>query len=571
MADKLISLRLYEINTRAGSGSVTALLLPGGKKANVCVKPPTDPQETAIRLYRRGGSLPDNHFHVGEFPISTLSGGGCAAGSLQIVDNVADTALGPAVELDNDMPVSSVTVENQPLPVIFGPFDERVLGTGDPARPNVVYFSKRLNPDSWPPQNWVSVSSPGDPVQNGVVYNTRCFVFSKERLHELVPNIIPGLTFASFPTPCGRGLASPWALTSADRIYFVSKDGVYATTGGREESLVEDSIKPLFPTQEGPGRSVNGLEAVDMTLVNSMRLAWHNGELWFLYQGADTGVRQMLIYDTERKRWRAARHTPAVVTVYSEPATVSSLLLTGLDVSGLPADAVTLFRTGGDVDHSGPIQVTIRTGAHDQGQPLNLKEYGNILFDLDPGGADVANPVTITPFINGDAAPQAAITVTGSGRQTVPLSLGDIEAFNVSFEFSWSKRADINPVLFQYEILYRPKPARLKHWQTEPTNFGLAGYLHLRDLYVTLISSADITLTVNFDGTTQSYTIPSTSGLKRKQYVAMKSNKGKLYSFKLESTGEYRVFAQESECRVKQWLTNLGYANTKPFGLEVGQ
>src|SRR5215469_16513890 len=63
------------------------------------------------------------------------------------------------------------------------------------------------------------------------------------------------------------------------------------------------------------------------------------------------------------------------------------------------------------------IQVRLRTGAHDQGVPLNQKQYGNVIIDLDPGGATTNQPVFVTPYINGEVASQATISVTGTGRQ----------------------------------------------------------------------------------------------------------------------------------------------------------
>ncbi|KKL12057.1 hypothetical protein LCGC14_2539580, partial [marine sediment metagenome] len=358
----ILTLRVYEIDTLGTLDTVGTLALVN-KQADVCVVSPADAQETAVRLYRRGGTLPNNWNRVGHFPTSTLVQGGCSAGSLEIVDNIADVDLGSTIELDNDVPITSVETTAQPLPLIWGPFDERVLGCGDPNRPESVYFSKRGDAGAWPPQNHIEVSSPGDPMQNGVVYNARTFVFSRERMYELVPNIQTGVTFTPFPTPCGRGIIAPFGLTVSDAIYFVAKDGVFMTTGGPERSLVDNDIQPLFPTQSGPGRDVNGYEAIDFTSLDDIELEWHNDELYFTYKGATSGNRQTLIYDLIRRRWRAATWTPEIVTAHSEVSTVSSLLVgssTGI-----------LYNASGNDDSGTAITASLRTGSHDQGQPLN--------------------------------------------------------------------------------------------------------------------------------------------------------------------------------------------------------
>lgn len=563
--DKLITQKVFEVFTVGTlvTGGVSRLTLSGGRQADVCVAAPTDAQETAIRLYRRGGSRPSNHFFVGEFPTSTLLQGTCDTGSLTINDNIADSGLGDSIELDNDQPITSVATTNTPLPRIWGPFDERVLGCGDPNRPESVYFSKRGNADSWPPQNHIEVGPPGNPIQTGVVYNTRSFAFSTERMYELLANITGGTTLVSFQTPSGRGAISPWGVTVAESIYFVSKDGVYRTQGGAEQSIVRDSIQPLFPTQEGPGRDLNGLEAVDMTLTDDIRLEYHNGELWFTYKGATSGTRQTLIYDITRERWRAAVYTPEAVTFFSEESTTSSLLMGGDD--GI------LYSTGGARDNVTNIASSLRTGSHDQGIPLNQKEYGNVIFDLDPGGADVGNPVTITPIINGEVATQPSIIVEGTGRQQVALDLSDVFAFNLAFDVSWTKTDTIAPVLFQYDILFRPEPSALQSWELRETSHGLNGYHHIRDMYVTLRSTADVTLTLTFDDqTAQTYTIPSTSGTRRKQYISMKANKGKIFRYQFDSAQDFRLYQQDAEVRVRQWNTNLGYKTVRPFGGESG-
>ena len=550
-----MTLRVHEIDTLGTIDSAGTLALVN-KQADVCVESPTDAQETAIRLYRRGGTLPNNWNRVGHFPTSTLVQGGCGAGFLEIVDNIADVDLGSTIELDNDVPITSVETTGQPLPLIWGPFDERVLGCGDPNRPESVYFSKRGDAGAWPPQNHIEVSSPGDPMQNGVVYNTRTFAFSRERMYELVPNIVSGVTFQPFPTPCGRGLIAPFGLAVSDAIYFVAKDGVFMTTGGPEQSLVDNDIQPLFPTQSGPGRDVNGYEAIDFTALDDIELEWHNDELYFTYKGATSGDRQTLIYDLIRRRWRAATWTPEIVTAHSEVSTVSSLLLgssTGI-----------LYSASGNDDNGTAITASLRTGSHDQGQPLNTKQYGVLLVDCDPSNASI----TVTPFINGEGSSLAPTVLTGSGRQLFTVDLSETEARNISFDFAWSKASAQTPILFQYEILYFMLPVATEHWASDETSFGLQGWLHLRDLYVTIRSTADVTLTLDFDGTTQTYTIASTAGVRKKVYIQLAPNKGKLYKFEFNSSAAFNLFEGASEVRVKQWLTSLGYAVVKPFGGE---
>ena len=686
-AEVITTVNLSDISLAIGVEGVVNALALVNQSADVCVTPSPYPQHTFINLYRRGGSLPDAWRLVLQAQVSTLVQGSCGAGTLLINDNVSDTTLSGSsiLELDNDQPVTSVTVLNQPLKFIWGPVgtDARVLGCGDPARPECVYFSKPGNADSWPPQNFIEVSSPGVAIIAGCVYNTRTFAYSREGIYELVEGLGTGTTYTPFRTPSARGLFSPWGLCVGPAMYFISKDGIYESTGGQEVSLVENDIKPLFPTYDSPGRDVEGYEAIDYGQPDAMRLRYHNNELYFIYRGLTTGSYQMLAYDVYKKRWRAIPSTSDISEVYSEPATTSSLLegttagvvyqsggnmdplepglllgvaitlgagvvtlaggtynarvsastakgevLLSYDVQGLVVDAVhgiqvtfpaaqpgvtswrvyyglavgletqfmqfteaqvagfvnrtTIIVTAGTAGapptlNADPnISVNIRTGAHDQGAPLNQKQYGNVIFDLDPGGATVGAPVTITPYINGEIANQAAITVSGSGRRQVPLDLGDYFAFNTEYEITWT-RTNVgggvvsDPVLFQYDTLHFLEPVAVLHWQAQPTSFGFPGYVHVRDAYIAIRSTSATTLTVTIDGSVvQTYTIASTGGERKKVYVQLASNKGLMYQFAVDSTtNSFRIYEADIEFRVKPWLGLLGYSVQRILGGEV--
>lgn len=558
------------------STSAVTLLALANQQALVCVPIPVDPQYDAINLWRRGGSVTASWAFVGQFTVASLGIGGCAVGRLQITDNVADANLGGFVSLLNDPPVNSVYVQNRFLPFIWGPgFNpSRLFGCGDPDRPDAVYFSNPGNADQWGVGQWIDVSSPSDPMQNGCVFNTRVFAFSKERMFELQPAVLGGATLTPFQTPCSRGLISPWGLCSTARaIYFVAKDGVYMTQGGEEVSLVENDIKPLFPTLDQPlGRTIEGYDAIDFERIEDIRLRFHNDELWFIYRGLDSGDLQLLIWDQNRgkPRWRAASYPVEITTVYSEEAGPASSLLLG-DSSG------NMYATQqGTADilngSTSDISVTIRTGAYDQGLPLNQKEYGNVLFDIDPGGATVGSPVTITPLRNGEVITDAAITITGTGRRQVPLTLGDVFGFNIEFEIAFVRNSTINPVLYQFDILWRSEPASVKHWEARETSHGLIGYQHLRDMNIAIRSNAPVTLTLTFDAAvTQAYTLASTGGARQKLYVPMHANKFKLVKYSLDSEAEFRIYEDDLEVRAKPWVTDLGYTIVKPFGAESSQ
>jgi len=565
-----ISVAIFDISVIViYANAVPVTLNLTNQSANVCVTPPTDPQETAIRLYRRGGTLPDNWFNVGQFPVASLVQGSCGAGMLLINDNIPDSQaeLGSILPQDNFEPIQSVQAVNFPLPIVFGPSAGRVLACGDPARPAAVYFSNVGNADIWGAEAWINVANPGEQVMNGLVYNLRTFAFSRERMYIMLPNIIVGVTFTPAETSCRRGLKGRWALTSGEQgIYFVAKDGIYRTQGGPEQSIIDDSVRPLFPTHDAPvGTPTNGYDAVNLDDEDGLRMAYHNGEIWFDYTGLTTGLRQRLIYDERRSRWRPGTYTPRMQLAYSEPNVDSSLLFGGTDGA--------LYAAGGDDDAGTPISVELTTGAFDQLRPLNLKEYLNVVFDVDPGGATSTAPIIVIPRVNGETISEMAIQITGTGRQRVPLPLNqngnEVYAYNIEFDITWAATPTLKAIFYQYETLYRHEPAEVTHWEFPQNSMGQEGVFHLRDVYLVYRSTASLTFNVTPDGgTTQTYTIPSSDGTKRTFYVQLLASKGNSYGFTIDSAAPFRLYSEECEVRVKQWLTKLGYKNVPIIGRE---
>lgn len=584
--NRTVTLTITDIRTSGVFLTATPNTLDlASQQATVTVINSFDPQVGAFRLYRRGGTVTASWAFVQQYPMTAHDGL-----PVTLIDNVSDINLGAFVNINNDPPVTSVYVQNRALPYIWGPaFDPaRLFGCGDPDRPGAVYFSNPGNADGWSSNNFIDVSAPSDPMQNGTVFNTRNYAFSKERMFEITQSLAGGGNFQPFETPCRRGLISPWGLLSTARaVYFVAKDGIYATTGGPEESLVENNIKPLFPTLDSPvGVMVEGYPAVDLERIEDIRLRYHNDELYFIYRGVSPATLQCLVFDQNKNRWRAAKFPVSIATIYSEEGGPASSLLLG-DEDG------TLFNTGTGSDIwltnvggggmgpppppppmivTGPVPVVIQTGAFDQGSPLNLKEYGNVIFDIDPGGATNILPVTITPLLNGETITEAAITVTGTGRQQIPLTLGDVFGFNIEFNITFSRSDTVNPVIYQFDILWRPEPVSLTHWEARESSYGMPGFGHIRDSYVAIRSSSAVILTMTFDGIVQTYTIPSTGGLRQKVYVPFAANKGKLYKFSFDSVdgvSQFRLYVQDCELRVKPWVTSLGYQTVRAWGGET--
>jgi len=331
------------------------------------------------RVYRRGGTLNDNWYYVGE-----NSGDGAV-----FIDDASDAeaAQGGLLEIDNAQPVSTVndsgtTVLAQPIPAVWGPAQDFLFGCGDPYNAGSVYYCKQGQPDSWPPGNRVEVCSPAEPLQAGEVFGTQAFVFSNRRMFWLIPNAGTLGQVTSLPTQCQKGMFNRWGLAVGLKgIYFVSDDGIYQTTGGEAELISED-IDPLFNN-----RIRNGYYPVDFTQPQMLRLTLHDNEVWFIYQDIQ-GTQQCMIFSLEYKYWRHYNFVRSIASACSD-TTAPRLLLGGLS-SG------TTYSHEGTSDDGQEISCVATIPYMDQGNKRQMKTYGDITADFARSGVDI----TILPTLD---------------------------------------------------------------------------------------------------------------------------------------------------------------------------
>jgi len=120
--------------------------------------------------------------------------------------------------------------------------------------------------------------------------------------------------------------------------------------------------------------------------------------------------------------------------------------------------------------------------------------------------------------------------------------------------------------LFDARFIWNPTPELATNWTTQGTTHDLAGFQHLRDGYIAHVSTADISLVVNADGTNFTYTIPNSGGAYKKTYVVFKPMKAKLYSYTLTSASPFQLFLRDCEVHTRSWGDPGPYQIVNPFG-----
>lgn len=559
-------------STRTGAESnpspISASSLSGsGFSALVRGAGSTDPQVDVLRFYRQGGTLTTT-WRLEVEVLNDVSGG-----DVEYTSTIPDSqiATGTPIPTTKDRPFTSINADGtaaqgRPMPYLAGPFlGKYILGCGDELRPGYVYWTNTEDPDSAAASNNVQVTPPSEPLMGIFDYNGQPWVPSRDNLYRMdfSPSSTSAVFFRGLKTPVGKGCVNPNAFAVGPFIYLCAQDGIYQTTGDQPAvSITDDSIRPIFE-----GRAVDGFEPVNFSVPNTPKLYYGGQELHFLYTDI-AGTKQHLFYDVRYQRWQRLTHSAFTVTAAyaDENQTTSRFLFGGSDGTlYLRADTVA-------TDAGTPIVSNARTGFIDFDAPQTLKEFGNILLDVDPKGGTI----TITPYLNNINSPMTPLLVTGNGRQKVALSLGDTYAYSIAFDLSWTAQIGpaptftaLFPTIYQFDLQWRFDEERIKHWEFPPTGHGLSGWQILRDCYITLRSTSTVMLSTVVDGVPYTYSIPSTSGEKRKVYIPLSPTKGKLFQYKLDASEDFSVYGDDCEMRVKPWNTNLGFQLVSPFRREA--
>lgn len=518
---------------------------------SVAVTASTDPQVDQIWLFRRGGVNGGSKWRLSLV---------VANATATVTDNNADStvALNEVLVDTNDVPFTSVDangneVTEVPLPYVAGPFlGKYILACGDANRPDYIYWTNPGEPDTMDPENNLQVTSPREPLMGVFIYATQPYIWTRDNLYVLDYGGIDALpTFSARKGPCGYGVVGPYAWAVADLIYFVSQNGIYVTDGQTPaQSITEDTLRPIFK-----GISVSNFAPIDFTQSTSIRLSCVGSELHFVYKDTN-GFLQHLIYHRLYKRWEANSSSAMNVTVAYEDENQSRLRC----YFGTADGKVYERSSGTTTDNGTAINVNARTGSVDFGTPQTLKEFGNVIVDCDPQGGTVS----MTPYLNAETTALPTQTISGTGRQKIPLSLSDNFGYSIAFDWSWTGAAK----LYQFDVLYHPDEEVITHWEFPPTTHGMSGWQQIRDAYIVLRSTSTTILTVEVDGVPYTFSVPSTGGLKLKQYVPLSPLKGKVFRYSLDSGSGFRIYGDECEIRVKPWNSKLGYQIVAPFATQ---
>lgn len=413
-----------------------------------------DPQVDEIEIYRLGGTLLQFTF------VDAVANPGAGV-TTSYVDNLSDetVAVNDTEELfERDKPWAGIRDDSgnylggYKLRYVAGPFVGYELATGDPFRRGYLYWTNINDPDSSDRANNLKVSENVEPLLSPLIYDGRAFVFTPDSLYAIYPRVAGFATFEVLATPCHRGLWSPWSFAVGDEIYFLSRDGIYATDGGPARMLSAD-IYNLFPHEDSTGEPqiVNGIVPPQMNVAfdaDLYRLSYADGFLYFDYIGIDNNM-HTLVLDINANAWFYDQYAAPVRLHYEiqgqkdfgVPAQHAVQKSRGVILATRDGGVLKFFHGALDQDGpstASPIDCEVRTPMFTAGEDRTQKLHGDILLEADRAGIDI----DVTPVADNEDVSDTTTTLnSGAGRQNYPIDISPqsgILARNLGLNIGWT-------------------------------------------------------------------------------------------------------------------------------------
>ncbi len=264
-----------------------------------------DKQIDSIRIFRKGGVLTDYH-KVADIDLKTAQFGGTDTNpTIKFNDTKGDNDIknNELLRLDSFVPFVSTnqkgeSVWNAVCSLVFGPYNPGnvILGIGEVNKPGSVFWTNLNRPDTSNGTNNVDVTSSGDPLISGCVFNGIPYVASRGDWYALDP-VKPTsgpvqLSFTPRKTKVGRGPIAPWAVAVGDFILFVNTEGLWGTDGQSQAMLISGALTPIFHNEQvGEYLPIKWDSPQEM-----FRVFWSGPDVHFIYPDT-SGTMQHLVYD----------------------------------------------------------------------------------------------------------------------------------------------------------------------------------------------------------------------------------------------------------------------------------
>jgi hypothetical protein len=194
----------------------------------------------------------------------------------------------------------------------------RESGTTGGNNPASVNFSDAGAPETFTSTNWVDLDpGDGEAIMALTTWGNYLFAFKQTKFYIFYGETVdvtgePVFNYRKIDTGIGL-VASQGVVAARDGVYFVSRTGVYRTTGGTPE-LVSRAIGPLFAGELSS--FYQGDEIAQLYLANAA-MTWHNERIYLsVTTGASTTNDRMLVFDPRYDEWLVWNIPAAALTTF---------------------------------------------------------------------------------------------------------------------------------------------------------------------------------------------------------------------------------------------------------------
>ena len=374
----------------------------------------------------------------------------------------------------------------QPMPYTWGPTDNTayMFGCGDPDNPGTLYFTKGNMPDSAPETNQIAVTSPSEPLMNGVKTAAMAMVWSSERRWLIYPTFttalatvtgVEGTPFNVVEATGSKGLyISNCVCTDAgETAFFRAKDGIYACIFGGPDECITDDIYNLFPREGFTPQPItiagNTVYPPNDALPEFQQLSFAETVLYYDYQDVN-GTYRTLVYDLLAKGWSVdVGQRPFTAHAWEEGPFQDTVMVGTFDGGGLAS--VRLLGSG----NAETATSIVIPGSQNAGDARAFKRVGDIFVKASVVGA---NPITVALYANRYTqalvgfSPTTLTTSSGVAPYIIDFTAGfGSDLIDVGLALNWATNSSNVLDLWQPDFIFLPEST-----QDQPTDWDDGGY-----------------------------------------------------------------------------------------------
>jgi len=313
---------------------------------------------------------------------------------------------------------------------------------GDKNNPHYLYFSKKGQPESFGPQNYIPVSTPDDPINAVINWRGTLIVGTLKSWFIIVGGAQP---YAQ-PTGSVHGIIAQggWCVVEGAVSY-------RSTDGWREFTGADGVYKTLMVEWVFQNNPLCIVPQADISQASQDVMCYYNNQIIDSYISL-SGQRYRMVWDSRYGRFRYD-DVPATAMLWEKD--INTLLVgkqMGVGQYAIVQDQVGDYDDGGWVSGAlvqTPITVTIQTPYHDLGKPHLPKQWNEFEVDVNTKGQNMSSTLL---FEDGTISLPLSV-VNNTTRQKVELfvnnGMGE-QAYRASIQHSIS--VTTAPILYQDDI-----------------------------------------------------------------------------------------------------------------------